>query len=108
MMAGPEGNTAARPRARPGRALALWALAAGAAACAPDQTSFFIQQIQVPIGTGTSTECTVTPDPTALMRNEGTVDLLFRSNYILHPLYRSELVSYRAPPADRPEVRGLF
>jgi hypothetical protein len=86
---------------------AVAALAMYANGCVPNEVSFFIQQNQVPQPTGT-TGCVVSADPEGLHRNEGLLDLAFSTRYLMHPLYRSELLSTQRRISGRAEMRGLF
>lgn len=83
-------------------------LALVGSACAPNEVSFYIRQAQVPQATGMGGMCTVTGDPSALMSQEGTMDLAFTTSYFISPLYVNQLVGYADPMALRAETRGIF
>lgn len=94
------------PRSRLLLPVALtFALAGG---CAANEVSFFIVQNQIPVAGGASGICTFSADPSAAHRNEGVLDVALRTNYVLFPLFRSELLSSRDPMAGRAESRGII
>jgi hypothetical protein len=85
---------------------ALVAFPVVATGCAANEISFFIVQNQQPIPAGTI--CQAGTDPAAVHLNEGTLDVTMRDNYVMYPLFRSELLSSSMPMANRPETRGVF
>ncbi len=86
---------------------ALAALGVLAQGCADNEISLFIQQGQVPQSSGT-TGCTVSLDPSGLHRNSGVLDLSLRRNFVMFPLYRSEVLAFQRRSTGRPETRGIF
>jgi hypothetical protein len=90
------------------RALFVVATAFLAAGCAANEISIAIVQNQAPQPGATAGVCTTSPDPMALSVGVGTLDLLLRDDYIMSPLYRSELLSTRDPASAHPETRGFF
>jgi hypothetical protein len=94
------------PRLRSLLPLALVSASAVAPGCVANEVSFFIVQNQQPIAVGTT--CTAGVDPASAHLNEGTLDVTMRDNYVMYPLFRSELQSTAMPTANRAEMRGLF
>ncbi len=85
--------------------LAACALSAGVG-CAENEISVYIRQMKAPTLQGTT--CIISQDPTTPFILEGTLDLAFKTHYILSPLIHSNLVSRIDTNANRTESNHII